>query len=203
MSEVVLSGQARYTEAAIANDDPPRVAEPSPGEGLPGHSWFGVGDIVEALAFSERDRVDLRMNTAPCLHDYKYRLRVEERYGEEAEPRDILEILPAPRTDLFVEIIYDPSLDLEPPNEETDEVAYHGIKGLAERWIVLDVLLAVKSKTNEQQASWQAEKDRIEDQLREQASSRDRGKPKRIQQVWHRTQVSRGAPGGALPWRRR
>lgn len=158
--------------------------------------WSPVGDRVEPLEFSERDRVDLLNNTSPTLDSYRYRLRAVEGYLGTG-PRDILEILPVPTEDLFATAYYLPQLTLQ---EVESDVTYQGIKGIAEEWLILDVLIGLKAKTDDQVAVWLQRKAEIEAQLRAQATDRDAAQPARIRQVWHRTDA--GRPMDA-PWDRR
>lgn len=157
--------------------------------------WSPVGDRVEPLEFSERDRVDLLNDTSPTLGDYRYRLRGVESYL--GSPRDVLEILPVPVEDLFGTAYYLPSLDL---TEVEDDVAYQGVKGIAEEWLILDVLLTVKGKTEEVMGIWRERRAEVQAQLLAEAGDRDAGQPKRIRQVWHRTGAGREK---RLPWRAR
>lgn len=158
-------------------------------------SWSPVGDRVEPLEFSERDRVDLLNDTSPTLGDYRYRLRAVESYL--GSPRDVLEVLPVPTEDLFGTAFYLPSLAL---TEVEDDVVYQGVKGIAEEWLILDVLLTVKGKTEEVMGIWRDRKAEVQAQLLQQASDRDAAQPKRIRQVWHRTGAGREK---RLPWRAR
>lgn len=158
--------------------------------------WLPTGDRVESLEFSERDRVELLNNTSPTLSSYRYRLRAVEGYLGTG-PRDILEILPVPTEHLFVTTLYLPQLTL---TAVEGEVTYQGIKGIAEEWLILDVLISLKAKTDDQVAVWLQRKAEIEAQLRAQATDRDAAQPAHIRQVWHRTDA--GRPMDA-PWDRR
>lgn len=159
-------------------------------------AWRGTGDRVEPVEFSERDRVDLLNDTSPRLTDYRYRLRAVESYAGGA-PRDILEILPVPVEDLFGVVYYLPQLTL---GEVEGDVTYQGVKGIAEEWLILDVLLTVKGKTDEAATIWRERRAEVQAQLLAQAGDRDAAQPKRIRQVWERTGVGRER---RKPWRAR
>ncbi len=149
-------------------------------------SWSGTGDRVEPLEFSERDRVDLLNNGSPCLTDYRYRLRAVESYAGGA-PRDILEILPVPVEHLWATAYYLPQLTLA---EVDNDVTYQGVKGIAEEWLILDVLLTVKGKTDEAATIWRERRAEVQAQLLAQAGDRDAAQPAAIRKVWHRTDAA-------------
>lgn len=149
-------------------------------------SWSPTGDRVEPLEFSERDRVDLLNDTSPDLDNYRYRLRAMESYL--GAPRDVLEILPVPTEDLFATAIYLPQLTLA---EVADDVTYAGVKGIAEEWLILDVLLTVRGKTDEASTLWRDRKAEVQQQLMAQATDRDAAQPSAIRKVWHRTDAGR------------
>lgn len=192
-----------YPEFSISTSDPASVTEPAEGGGT---VWTGNGDYCEALEYSERDRVELLNNrsaTGPGCR--RYRLRAVENYGTDSAPRDILELLPIASEDLFVTALYLPSLDLELVGETDTDVLYAGVKGIAEEWLILDVLTTIKAKTEAETAFWERRRNVVEQQLLDQATSRDAAQPPRIRQVWHRTQAGyprdRLCPPG-VPWRR-
>lgn len=149
-------------------------------------SWSGTGDRVEPQEFSERDRVDLLNDGSPGLTDYRYRLRAVESYAG-GGPRDILEILPVPVEHLWATAYYLPQLTLA---EVEGDVTYQGIKGIAEEWLILDVLLTIKGKTDEAAALWKTRRDEVQAQLLQQASDRDAAQPAAIRKVWHRTDAA-------------
>lgn len=167
-------------------------------------SWSPSGDRVEPLEFSERDRVELLNTTSPTLDTYRYRLRAIEDHNEEG-PRDVLEILPVPTEHLWATAYYLPTLLL--PQDQGGDVRYKGIKGLGEEWLILDVLIALKGKTDEQTTLWQRRRDEVLSQLLAQASDRDAAQPARIRQTWHRTDAGRPLDRVDLsrrhPWRGR
>lgn len=167
-------------------------------------TWSGTGEIVEPLEFGERDRVDLLNCTSPTLDSYRYRLRAVESYAE-GGPRDLIELLPIPTENLWGTAYYLPQLTLA---EVDGDVTYQGVKGIAEEWLILDVLLTVKGKTDETSAFWRERKAEIEAQLRQQAADRDAAQPGAIRKVWHRTDAGtlRDDPRyhrRGYPWRAR
>jgi hypothetical protein len=169
-------------------------------------TWSGAGESVEPLEFGERERVDLLNHASPTLLDYRYRLRAVEAYsGSGGGPRDILEILPVPTEDLWGTAYYLPTLTL---TEVSGDVSYQGVKGIAEEWLILDVLLTVKGKTDEASTFWRERKAEVEAQLRQQASDRDAAQPSQIRKVWHRTDAGTLRADGryhhrGYPWRGR
>lgn len=192
-----------YQEFQFSTDDPPTLSEVD-GEGT--MVWRGDGKFYEALEFSERDRVELLNDTSTTGPDgRRYRLRAVENYGTDSAPRDILELLPIASEHLFVTALYLPSLDLELVGETDTDVLYAGVKGIAEEWLILDVLTTIKAKTEAETAFWERRRAQVEQQLLDQATSRDAAQPPRIRQVWHRTQAGyprdRLCPPG-VPWRR-
>lgn len=166
--------------------------------------WSAAGDRVEPIEFSERDRVDLLNTASPTLDTFRYRLRAVEDHDEEG-PRDVLEILPVPTEHLWATAYYLPTLLL--PQDLSGDVRYKGIKGLGEEWLILDVLISLKGKTDEQVTLWQRRRDEVLSQLLAQASDRDAAQPARIRQTWHRTDAGRPLDRGDLsrryPWRGR
>lgn len=165
-------------------------------------TWEGTGDYREPLEFSERHRVDLLNTRSPGLCDYRYRLRATE-VGDAGQPRDQVEILPVPTTDLYLTAVYLPALTL--PTVligDVEDVYYMGVKGIAEEWLILDALVTVKGKTNEEIATWERRKGEVLLQLLEQAPDRDSAQPKRVRQVYHRTQAGKYPPPGRYPWLR-
>lgn len=190
---------ARYAEAAVSTDVPPSFTSTGDGSTVVA---TGTGDFFELLEFGERDRVELLNRTVGVpIDQYRYRLRAEESYGTANEPRDLVEVLPLANEGLFVSIYYLPQLDLTPVE---GDVQYAGAKGVAEEWLILDVLTTIKGKTNEEIALWQGRKGEIEAQLRAQATNRDAAQPPAIRKVWDRTDA--GRPRGRLsarlgvPW---
>lgn len=187
-----------YAVAVSSSDEPPNLSEDS-------LSFSGTGDFFEALEFGERDRVDLLNNSSPTIDGYRYRLLAQENYGGTGHTRDLLEILPLAGEELFITILYLPSLDLTSAGSPAD-VRYAGVKGIAEEWMILDVLLTLCGKTNEHSGLWERRKAEIEAQFRQQVADRDSAQPARIRQVWHRTGAGRpvgrlDVGGGRWPWR--
>lgn len=160
-------------------------------------SWSGLGDRVEPLEFGPRDRVELLNDSSPTLDTYRYRIRAIEDYLGTG-PRDVLEVLPPPVEDLWLTLYYLPQLALTPG--EGGDVFYQGIKGIAEEWLILDVLISLKAKTDDQTSAWRERKAEIEGQLRAQATDRNAAQPGRIRQTWHRTDS--GRPLDRADWRR-
>jgi hypothetical protein len=165
----------------------------------PGDLWEPTGEPEEVLEFGERDRVELMRLSSPGLADYRYRLRAVE--FELTGPVDKIEILPRAREPLFFTALYLPQLDLTPVE---GEVYYAGVKGIAEEWLILDVLISLKAKTDEQTGAWNARKNEIQGELERAATDRDAAQPARIRQVWHRTDIGRPMDrfGRRLPWHR-
>lgn len=184
-----------YAEAEANGTEPPTIVKGST-------VWTGVPKTFEEpLEFGERERRDLLNADGPTTpQGYRYRLTAIENYASAAQPRDLIEILPVPAIDLFVTAIYLPQLDLEPQGGENPEVWYAGMKGIAEEWLILDALIVLKGKTDEQTALWERRKLEVEAELLNAAGQRDAGQPKRIRQVWHRTRT--GLPAGRPPWLR-
>lgn len=187
----------RYAESEVSTAVPPSTSTVGDGGTF---VWSGTGDFFELLEFGERDRVELQnwRGSVP-IDRYRYRLRAEEAYGITEEPRDLIEVLPLATEDLFLSIFYLPQLDLTA--SEGGEVNYAGVKGIAEEWLILDVLVTIKGKTDEQVTLWQQRKTEIEAQLRAQATDRDAAQPSEIRKVWHRTDSRGGLRRGGLPWR--
>lgn len=190
-----------FPEFTFSDNDPPSVVEDVGGGGQ--LVWSGSGDYCEALEFSERDRVELLNDATTRGPDgRRYRLYTIENYGTEGTPRDVVELLPFAREDLFVTVLYLPALDLDLVGTETPEVYYQDIKGLGEEWLALDALIVLKGKTDDQTALWERRKAEVGAQLLALAGAKDAAQPKRIRQVHHRTGAARAADR-RYPWLRR
>lgn len=187
-----------YAVAASSTNEPPSISE--------GNDFItGTGEFYEALEFGERDRVDLLNDSNPSINGYRYRLLAEENYNSAGATRDLIEVLPLAGEELFFTIIYLPSLDLASGGTPAD-VRYAGVKGIAEEWLILDVLISLCGKTNENYTLWAQRKAEIEGQFAAQLQNRDSAQPARIRQTWHRTGVGRPVDrldvgGGRWPWR--
>jgi hypothetical protein len=165
--------------------------------------WGGTGDFEEVLEFGERDRVELLNTRNPQLPDYRYRLCADE-VGLAGEPRDQIELLPIPTEDLWLTVVYLPSLTLQTVLiDDVSDAYYMGIKGLAEEWLICDVLLTVKAKTDQEVAAWERRKAEVFSQLMAQATDRDAAQPAAIRKVWHRTDRGRHSDRMGGPWWRR
>lgn len=162
---------------------------------FPPRQYSGTGAFFEPREFGERDVVDLRNTLQPGLTDYRYRLLAIEAPTSGSPPRDAIEILPVAKEGLFLTLRYLPSLDLD---QVEGDVYYADCKGIAEEWLILDVLGTVQAKTKDEQAYWAARKQEIEAQLRQSATDRDAAQPAEIRRVAHRTDPRAQRTGG--PW---
>lgn len=162
---------------------------------FPPRQYSGSGDFYEPREFGEREVVDLRNCRSPGLDDYRYRLFAIEVPSPGADPRDAVEILPVPTEGLYLTLRYLPTLDLI---EIEGDTTYQGVKGLAEEWLILDVLQSALAKTKDEQAAWAARKQEVEALLRQGATDRDAAQPSEIRRVAHRTDPRAPRLGG--PW---
>lgn len=185
-----------YPEFVASSEDPPTVIESSEGGSL---VWAGTGDFFEPKEFGERDRVDLLNTRQAQAGDLRYRLRAIEAYSTEEAPRDVLEILPVVTEDVFLTLLYLPTLDLEVVE---GDVFYQEGKGIAEEWLILDTLIVLRGKTDDQTALWERRKVEIQQQLLQQATDRDSAQSPGIRQVFQRPS-GRRRTDARWPWRSR